>query len=120
MNTLQHSTEGRADIFRVPPNYRQHDYMQMRMHIRGQSIEKGRAYVILDCSDLDDPPSIAFGVFCGIARDANRAGGGCILAHVSTKMMAVLERTHIIEQVLVAATVDAAIKQFTSAGGEDT
>lgn len=112
MNRLQHTRNAQVHIFRIPADYGQHDYMKMRDHIRSTALQDGQAQVILDCADLDDPPSIAFGVFCGITRDAARAGGKCILVNANARMQSVMSRTHINEQVMLAATVEAGMQAF--------
>ncbi len=105
METVEHVRDGGVDVYRIPASAGQHEYMSLRDRVRAEAVQGGDARVLLDCRALRDPPSIAFGVFCGITRDARRAGGGCVLVHVSEVMQSIMDRTHIAEQVTVAATV---------------
>jgi anti-anti-sigma factor len=92
----------------------QHDWLEMRQYVATNFLEAGRACLILDCEACAELPSIAFGVFCSLSRDAQRLGGGLRLIHVSPAVRAIMAQTHVDQRVRVCATLAEAADELTS------
>ncbi len=82
----------------------QNDYFGMREYMRNEFFEKGEKKLVFDCEPVSELPSIAFGVFCSLSRDALRLGGTFGVMHVSAAIRQIMTRTHVDQQVKVYNT----------------
>jgi len=88
----------------------QNDYLGMRDHMRHEYFEKGDKKLVIDCEAVAELPSIAFGVFCSLARDSARLGGAFGVIHVSASIRQIMARTHVDQQVKVYNTWNEAVQ----------
>lgn len=87
----------------------QQDYLGMRQHVKATLLDQGVIYIVVDLDSVEELPSIAFGVFCSLARDTRRLGGWCRLIHVGSSLRTILRRTHVDQQVSAFETLRQAL-----------
>jgi anti-anti-sigma factor len=109
MNPLEFKTQGDVCVVRVPESLDQHDYLELRSYFKSEFFDKGKFKIVLDCGAIDEFPSIAFGVFCSLARDSKRLGGFCNLARVSDSMFSIMKKIHIDQQINAFSTIKEAV-----------
>lgn len=94
MKKLEIKKDGGISIILLDNNLTQNDYLSMREQIKERCFDKGNINIVIDCDVVAVLPSIAFGVFCSVSRDAKRLGGFCVLIHVSKNINEILSMTH--------------------------
>ena len=88
-------------IVSLPSQLNQHDYLGLRDYFKREFIQAGKLRIVLDCSELIDPPSIAYGVMCSVNRDLIRNGGKFAIGNIPKETHDIMERIHITNQVSV-------------------
>ena len=101
MQSLPMTRDQGVVVVALPADLGQHDYLEMRAWFGAQLFQRGEKRVVLDCAAAEDPPSIAYGVFCGLSRDVQRAGCGFGLVGVSARVRTVMARTHVDQQLRI-------------------
>ncbi|MBF0120583.1 MAG: STAS domain-containing protein [Desulfobacterales bacterium] len=112
MKDLEIDIQNDIVIVKVSPNLTQYDYMEMRGYFTSNYFAKQKVKIIIDCEKVLDLPSIAFGVFSTLARDARRIGGDTKLVHVAVQLKKIMSRTHIDKQINILNTIAEAIQSF--------
>lgn len=105
MTAMEITRHGTAYRLFLPPLAGQHDYLELRQMVRQRFVEQGEAKLVIDCARLSRIPSIAFGVFCCIGRDARRAGGEAIFVHVDDEIDQVMRQIHVSDQIRILPTL---------------
>lgn len=100
-------------VVNLPSHFTQHDYLNLRSYFKDAFIDRGKLNVVLECTALIDPPSIAYGVMCSINRDLLRSGGRFAIGNIPTETRDIMERIHITNQVNVFLTTEEALASFT-------
>jgi anti-anti-sigma factor len=113
MSNLKIRKEGCAYVINISSSLQQGDYLAMKDYFRMEMYPKGDIYVILDCKDAEELPSISFGAFCTLSREAKRVGGGCALINVGDSIRDVMRMIHVDKILQIYATMDAALASFT-------
>ena len=99
-------------VVTVPYSVQQGDYIELKKYLEDELYINGDVNILIDCEPVVELPSLAFGVFCSIARDINRAGGQFGLVHVSTEIQDILKKTHLDKQIKSYNTISDAKQYF--------
>lgn len=104
-----HREQG-ATVFTLTGEMTQNDYLELPAFIHAFFLEKGERKLIFDCKNIEEFPSIAFGVFCTLSRDLHRLKGMLTLIGVKEAMLQIMKQIHFDQQVRVMPTLEAALQ----------
>ncbi len=113
MKNLELTQKEDITIVKIDESLSQNDYLSMRDFFKEDVFGKGHRNIVLDCDAVSSLPSIAFGTFCSLSRDAKRLGGQCVLIHVCEAIFGIMKKTHANRIVTVLSSFAEAKKQFS-------
>jgi anti-anti-sigma factor len=95
MKELQIQDTAGIRVVHLREGLNQTDWLGMRQYFHAKVFGPEVQHVVLDLDSLASLPSLAFGVFVSLAREAQRAGKAFHLIHVAEKVRDIMQRTHI-------------------------
>ena len=93
-------------VVRLNGSVGQHDWLGLRERFQQDVFTAGIERVAFDLAGHDHLPSLAYGVFVSLARDAQRKGIVFLLVRVSEGVRDILQRIHVDRLVHLRASVE--------------
>ena len=88
--------KGSLLIIHLQDQLNQQDYLNLKQKIKENFFDNGETCVMVDCAELSSLPSIAYGIFSNLSREAKRAGGCFKLTNVCKEIKDIMEKAKLL------------------------